>query len=477
MDTETRPTAQEGHPRARLKTVLAVLLVLFLLLTGVYWSGCVTGFRPRAAASAPGAVTIFYSCDTNGQMEPCRCSSGQTGGMSRRLGWLKAHKTDAQLIVDAGNIASGGSDWEQFELQFILKGYEQAGYQAVNIGHRELAMGRDGLRALSKGRVPFVSANVFDDQGTLIFEPYRIVDLPDHKKAAIIGIVDTDYEPGKLGAHLKVGPPEEALAKWLPKVEGKADMVVLLAFATEPAIQKIAQKHDRIDVIVGGNTFKPTMSEPLHFSQSVVVLITGEGKAIGHLQLEPGVGDSRWSSKNQVVMLTEDMRPDRDFEAVYEDFKHELIKRDFRLNNQATSHTLQRSPTADKYVGAESCKECHPRQYAVWLTTRHAHAFASLQAQNNHFNPRCLPCHVVGYGATDGYVNPKLTPTLQNVQCEACHGRCDYHNRISRKEAVPVKRVQLRTPDCKQCHTTERSPGFDQEVAMKKIEHLETKKP
>lgn len=480
LDIETttpEPADKQPHPRPWLKTVTALLIVLLLLLTGIYWGGCVTGFHRRGSTSAPGAVTIFYSCDTNGQMEPCRCSSGQTGGMSRRLGWLKSHKTDAQLIVDAGNVASGGTDWEQFELQYLLKGYEQAGYHAINIGHRELAMGRDGLRQFSKGKLPFVSANVFDDQGSLIFEPYRIVDLPDKKKAAVIGIVDTDYEAGKLGARLKVGSPDEALAKWLPKLKGKADMLVLLAFATEPAIKKIAEKYDQIDVIVGGNTFQPTMNEPLHFSKSTVVLITGQGKAIGHLQLEPGVGESRWSSKNQIVMLTEEMQPDKKFEAVYEDFKRALTKRDALVGDRATSHTLARSATADKYVGAESCKECHPKQYAFWLTTPHAHAFASLKAQNNHFNPRCLPCHTVGYSATDGYASPKLTPTLQNVQCEACHGRCDYHNRLSAGEKLPVKHVQLRTPDCKECHTTERSPGFDQEVAMKKIEHLENKKP
>lgn len=476
MDTAPQPTAPETRSRAWLKPVMAFALILLLLLTGIYWSGCVSGFRGHVSKSAPGEVTIFYSCDTNGAMEPCRCSSGMTGGMGRRLSWLKSHATDAQLVVDAGNIASGGSDWEQFELQFILKGYVQAGYHAVNIGHRELAMGRDALRGLSKNEVPFVSANVFDDKGSLIFEPYRVVELPGGKKAALIGIVDTDYEPGKLGANLKVGSPDEALAKWLPKLKGN-DMIVLLAFATEPAIEKIAQKYDQIDVVVGGNTFKPTMGEPLKFSKSVVVLITGEGKAIGHLQLEPGIGEDRWASKNQVVMLTEDMQPDKKFEAVYEDFKRQLAKRDARINAGVTSGTLPRSANADKFVGAESCRECHPQQYAVWLQSRHAHAFASLQAQNNHFNPRCLPCHTVGYGASDGYVNPKLTPTLQNVQCEACHGRCDYHNRLSRKEEVPVKHVQLRTPDCKECHTMERSPGFDQEVAMKKIEHLEKAKP
>ena len=144
-----------------------------------------------------------------------------------------------------------------------------------------------------------------------------------------------------------------------------------------------------------------------------------------------------------------------------------------RLADGATSHSLPRSAQADQYGGAEACRECHARAFQVWSGTRHARAFASLQAQNNHFNPRCLPCHTVGYRASDGYVNPALTPALRDVQCEACHGRGGYHIRVSRGEKIPARRVVLRKADCVACHNTERSPGFDLETAWKKIEHRE----
>jgi hypothetical protein len=117
------------------------------------------------------------------------------------------------------------------------------------------------------------------------------------------------------------------------------------------------------------------------------------------------------------------------------------------------------------------CKECHAKAFEAWSASRHAHAFKSLEAQNNHFNPRCLPCHTVGYSATDGYANPKLTPALRDVQCESCHGRGDYHARQARGEKLPVKKVVLRKTDCKECHNEERSPGFDEDECWKKIQH------
>jgi hypothetical protein len=456
------------------KLILGSLLVAAILLLS-YCGGIIPRLSGTAADARPRSLTIFYTCDTSGQMEPCRCSSGQTGGMSRRLGWLKSQKPGPSLLVDAGDITAGASDWELFEFEYILKGYAAAGYDTVNVGHRELSLGRDRLRALRSGKVPFVSANVFDDQGKLIFEPYRIVKLKGGGRAAIIGIADIDYDPATLGPNLRVGPPVEALARWLPELRGKADLIVLLAFATETSIRTLAEKFESIDVIVGGKTFRPT-GEPLRFNKSLVVLVTDKGKGIGHLQLEPGEENERWKAHNEIVVLTQDLPSDQGYTQVYEDYKRNLVKKEFLPTsgaNAQTSHSLPRASSADQYAGASPCRECHAKAYEIWSKSAHARAFASLQKQNNHFNPRCLPCHTVGYGATDGYVNPKLTPVLNDVQCESCHGRGEYHIRQRKGEKIPASRAGLRKPDCVICHNEERSPGFDFETKWKLIDHRE----
>lgn len=36
--------------------------------------------------------------------------------------------------------------------------------------------------------------------------------------------------------------------------------------------------------------------------------------------------------------------------------------------------------------------------------------------------PKCLKCHVTGYGKPGGFISLEQTPGMANVQCEMCHG-------------------------------------------------------
>jgi 2',3'-cyclic-nucleotide 2'-phosphodiesterase (5'-nucleotidase family) len=481
----TQPTPNNPPPAKNRRPLFAVVILLLILLAAfLLWrSPLFSGVSPagdRAATASPAALppslTIFYTCDTSGHMEPCRCSSGQAGGIGRRLGWLdqQQSETDAWLLVDAGDVAGGGEDWQWFELKAILKGYAQAGYHAVNIGHRELALGPDRLRELRSHAVPIVSSNVHGPDGQLIFPPYRIVDLPGGARAGVIGITGVDDgsdppEPLDLPPGISVSSPAEALDRWLPELREHSEMIVLLAFANEKTIQSLAERYDDIDVIVGGDTFFPT-GEPLRFNSAHVVLITDQGKGIGRLQLtrspETDADTGDWSAANKIVVLTEDLPADANFDRVYEDYKRQLAAQNFR----PTAETPDTSLPA-RYVGAESCRECHPVAHDLWNDSGHHHAFASLEQQNNHFNPRCLACHTVGYAVAGGYVSPDLTPTLKNVQCESCHGPGGDHVRAQRDTTLTDTLSQLRSIDCRTCHDEQNSPGFDRESFWAKIRH------
>ncbi len=460
--------ARAGHRRSSAWLLAALLLLLILLGLAGGWAwrdggGAGGGAGGRLAEE----VQIFYTCDTSGQIEPCRCSSGQAGGISRRLGWLKTQQKGAWLLVDAGDVTGGGEPWQRLEMEYILRGYARAGYHAVNAGHRELTLGADGLKRLRGGEVPFVSANVFDERGELIFEPFRIVELDGGGEAGVIGIVDTDYDPASLGAGLRVGAPEEALARHLPDLAARVDLVVLLAFATEARIEAIAGQFDAIDVVVGGNTFVPT-GEALRFGRAHVVLMTDNGKGIGQMRLRPDPAGG-WKAESKLVVLTEDLPGDAGFDKLYESYKRELVAKDFRLASAGGAA----GPAANRYLGGDGCIECHAGAHTTWAASAHAHAFKSLEGQNNHFNPRCLPCHVVGYGEGDGYMNPTLTPGLADVRCESCHGRGELHARAKRGETIVPAPGPMRSVDCRQCHDETNSPGFEFDAYWPRISHGE----
>ena len=66
------------------------------------------------------------------------------------------------------------------------------------------------------------------------------------------------------------------------------------------------------------------------------------------------------------------------------------------------------------------------KQYKSWQKTKHATVFAQLQGDEVK-KADCIKCHTTGYGQPGGFTSVELTPNLENVQCEACHGQGSAH--------------------------------------------------
>lgn len=435
-------------------------------------SGC--GTEPaRPAATPPSSFSIIYSCDTRGHIEPCGCASGQAGGISRRMTFLKEQVQGPHLLVDAGDVTAGPRNWEVFELAYILQGYTAMGYDAVNVGHREISLGAEKLREIGGTYDRFVSANVMDDTGALLFPPYRIADLGGGYRVGILGVTEGDVPPEDAGAGLNVAPAVDAVGKYLPELTPQCDFVVLLAFAGEELMTAIAAQFFEIDVIVGGRVLQPTRS-PVEANQSRIVYITDKGKAVGKLDVAFNeAGEATYT--NDIHMLLDTMAESAEITTIVDEFKVRLAEMDFQPHRDdeegLSTITAARSSTANKYVGEAACAECHPQAVEGWHGQKHAHAFESLVTRKHEHNPRCLQCHTVGYGASDGYINQRLTPVLGAVSCENCHGRGDYHVRFHGGEDVPERAAKLRNVACETCHDAENSPAFNFDLYWEKIRH------
>jgi hypothetical protein len=76
--------------------------------------------------------------------------------------------------------------------------------------------------------------------------------------------------------------------------------------------------------------------------------------------------------------------------------------------------------TVQSYVGTNQCVVCHRPQASTWAETSHAQAFTHVPEQY-HNDPKCLKCHVTGFGDPSGYVADGSKDLLM-VGCESCHG-------------------------------------------------------
>jgi len=125
------------------------------------------------------------------------------------------------------------------------------------------------------------------------------------------------------------------------------------------------------------------------------------------------------------------------------------------------------------YAGSQSCEECHSGIHAEELDTAHAHAFETLQnfelpvVTNGVTNwitgwettNSCLRCHTVGRNPDPsitqplptGFISASVTPYLEGVQCENCHGPGGLH--VADPYDLTVRpRVDLAAQVCGGCH-------------------------
>ncbi len=120
-------------------------------------------------------------------------------------------------------------------------------------------------------------------------------------------------------------------------------------------------------------------------------------------------------------------------------------------------------PSGGRYVGADTCKNCHQTIYDEVQTTRHSQALTSLQQIGFGTNSECLSCHTLGYGFESGFKDATSTPGLGGVQCENCHGPGEQHvSSGGDKTKILTYPGILAASLCGKCHTDAHHPTYDE---------------
>ena len=121
--------------------------------------------------------------------------------------------------------------------------------------------------------------------------------------------------------------------------------------------------------------------------------------------------------------------------------------------------------SATGYTGGRSCRVCHTEEHNDWTLTRHACAWETLVRMGKERDPKCVRCHVVGYGEKGAFESPRKTPHLVDVQCESCHGRSGCKAFTGRESPI------VEGATCKKCHDAKHSPRFDFAAVRKYVLH------
>ena len=437
-------------------------------------SGCHQEAPPPAKSRQ---ACIQFSCDVSGRIEPCGCFTGQLGGLTRLKTVLDAAQ-EPSLRVDVGDAIAGSEDYQVMQYREVLRALHLMGYHAANAGRREASLSAATLTSLAKeSPVPLISANLFDvTTHAPVLRPWLVAEAGG-LRYGIIGIVDPASLPeGGLGAGLSASDPASAISALLPEVRRAADVVVLLAFATEDRMKELAAQFFELQFILGGDVQQPSQ-DLVRANRSLLLSTTNQGRAIGLIKAKMEAGRPV-SPSHAILMLNPDIPQSKDIAALAATYRENV--RSTRLAVDDPSRTgandVPGVHATATFVGTEACAGCHAAEFATWQKTGHAEAWKALVRRDSEADPSCIGCHSVGFGAPSGYRREMKGEKFVNVGCESCHGPGSRHvaeraATVGTSQAVAFHFRPLGAADCTDCHHGEFSRPFEFADFWAKVAH------
>ena len=446
----------QSHVVAAKRTFRRVGAIAFLVLLA---AGC-----SRAPQPASLDLPVYFTCDTEGRLEPCGCFTGQFGGLTRLKTVLDAEGPAGALRVDVGDAIGGHEDYDLIEYRYVLRAFATMNYDALNVGWREAQFTAAQLQEIRRvSPVPIISANLLDKAGQKpVFDSYRIVQRGVFR-IAIIGVLDPNGLGANLGEGLAVGDMDSAIERSLSELRGKADMIVLLAFTDEATLNRLAQEFYECQVILGGKVSQPAQ-ELSRVNRSLVYFVTNESRALGILRLQLAKDVPLQVTGNEIRLLHDKIPQDAGFRQLMRDYRVEMRQTKLAVDdpNNLSADMVPGVRTAATYVGTDKCLACHPSAAAVWAASAHSHAFKTLIDRGADADPKCIGCHTIGFGSASGYRREFGAARLVDAGCESCHGPGGLHVREEAGDtSIHFTFRPLAAGDCQKCHYGEFSRPFD----------------
>jgi hypothetical protein len=274
-------------------------------------------------------------------------------------------------------------------------------------------------------------------------------------------------------AALEISDPVAAVNGLIPSLRSWATVIVVIGNLRPGTIRALAAQCPEVDLVISTEDHLPTWIDrsPMHLDEhpapprdatgflgkTLVTYTTPSRYGLVSMHLRIDAAGRIAEAKSNSIYLFETIPDDRHIRAMLDAF-YDRVGRDSMAQGSVPALFAQDVQTlGERYSGAASCMKCHQREYDQWKTTTHATAFKTLLDRHRNFQPRCVQCHVVGFGTPYGYKLGDPSENLANVQCEDCHGPAGRH-----VVAPSAENIHRQVPEgrCMTCHTLEHSDRF-----------------
>ena len=425
------------------------------------------GYEPQAASAPvpnlPSPVTILFGSNNEGVLVSCGFAGSPSGGLAKRQTIVDEMRRTrpSVLLVDAGDLFPEQPN--SVKAKYLATDLAKAKYDALAVGSNEIGTGLPLVRSMAHDRkLPFISANLRDGAGKLIFPPHVICETGGLRIGIFAVIAEEALAnlPGDAQKGLEVELPIEAARREVRDLLG-CDLVIALSHQPFEATLELAKEAPGIGVIVSGHD-ETILHKPLEIGDTMIVAAGPVGRMMGSLTVVPVACDAP-TVVAELIGLSATV-PDTPWVT-------DLYQKYIKEAKGEMPPEWERKTALAAYEPPENCGKCHELEYRQWRTTRHAHAFASLQKVSREGDPECIVCHTVGYGR-GGFSSHEKTPDLENVNCQACHMTTSAHGeKGAPKEDLLDSRKNITSRLCIGCHGLNESPNFDYTVYRPKIVH------
>jgi hypothetical protein len=433
----------------------------------------------------PKAVLVI-SGQMDGYLEPCGCTQGQIGGLIRRADFLDRLKAQnwPVALVDLGSLikdpgaARGGFEQAKIKFGIALKAYSALNYQAIALSAEDLKVGIGEAFAQFLNNLGdstrIVAANVQPAAGFESRIATSQIIQAGPLKIGVTAVVDPEalsrlVDPDKKDLLPSIKRPDEVLGGVLANLQSQCDYQVLLVQGPPELAKRLATAYPGLDVVVATSEFTDVLeSEPLTLNggKTMVVSVGRRGKCVGAVGFFPD--DTQKMRFHLVTLISRFDGPGAAVKHVIEDEYRDMLKAAGTVEN-FPRHDYSAGTAGARFVGAETCRCCHPNTVMKWSTTKHAQAFVTLRKDpkpNTVFDAECVTCHTTGFEYTTGFRSEAATPQLMGNQCENCHGPASKHaeapDNPEIRAALKITAEQAnKNRLCIRCHDEDNSPKFE----------------
>lgn len=447
-----------------------------------------TAYAANTLSPKNNLLTIVYTGNLDGELEPCGCSlEGDFGGIRRQATLIdRLRKKKPHLfLISSGGFLRSESVHDRLTGEYILKGVNALKYDAIGVQWTDLAYGVSFIQETpdkSQGksqdksrheRLPWVASNWND----ATFESERRI-IRNDKTLAFFNWIDPRESPQRqmqvsheiTAATTYESDDNAPLLKSLQRAKQEGATTVLsTTLKLDDARQRFPLEH--VDILLVRAAYEK-YAEPKKVENTLVLQPGSRGMRLAELDVILNTNGTIKSWQHRIIPLPKTIPDAKRLAGWYKEY-NARVKEDYEKGVQLAKAAQS---GASPYAGDSVCQTCHAAEHKIWHGSRHGHAYDTLRRVNKAFDPNCITCHTVGFNASGGFIDNDTTPHLSNVQCESCHGSARLH--ATSGGAQPVANVGWpREKICAQCHTQAHSPAFNMDVYWPRIQHKRAPPP